>query len=63
MHERTPPQDLLNKPKMDAGVVQSLRVVLRVVRTVVRNFYRQLKQKCGVFIGRHQLHRAAAAHP
>lgn len=44
-------QDLLHKLKLDASDIQSLRVVLRVVRTIVRNFYRQLKQKCGVFIG------------
>lgn len=27
-----------------------LKIVLKVVKTVLRNFYRQLRSKCGVFV-------------
>ena len=43
-------QNLLD-PTCEPALQQAdLKVVLRVVRTALRHFYRQLKTKCGVFI-------------
>lgn len=43
-------QNLLD-PACEPALQQAdLKIVLRVVRTVLRHFYRQLKTKCGVFI-------------
>ena len=42
---------ILLDPACDMATQQAeLKVVLRVMRTVLRNFYRQLRTKCGVFI-------------
>ena len=42
---------ILLDPACDMARQQAeLKVVLRVMRTVLRNFYRQLRTKCGVFI-------------
>ena len=42
---------ILLDPACDMATQQTeLKVVLRVMRTVLRNFYRQLRTKCGVFI-------------
>lgn len=38
-------------PTCEPAIQQAdLKVVLRVVKTVLRKFYRQLRTKCGVFI-------------
>ena len=43
-------QNLLD-PTCEPALQQAdLKIVLRVVRTVLGHFYRQLKTKCGVFI-------------
>ena len=43
-------QNLLD-PTCEPALQQAdLKIVLRVVRTVLGHFYRQLKSKCGVFI-------------
>ena len=42
---------ILLDPACDPALQNAeLKVVLRVVRTVLRHFYRQLRSKCGVFI-------------
>ncbi len=43
-------QNLLDPTCEPALQAADLKIVLRVVRTVLRHFYRQLKTKCGVFI-------------
>lgn len=43
-------QNLLDPTCEPALQSADLKIVLRVVRTVLRHFYRQLKTKCGVFI-------------
>ena len=43
-------QNLLDPGCEPALQASDLRIVLRVVRTVLRSFYRQLRSKSGVFV-------------
>lgn len=43
-------QNLVDPTCEPAAQQADLKVVLRVVKTVLRNFHQQLKSKCGVFI-------------
>ncbi|KAK9810126.1 hypothetical protein WJX72_005196 [[Myrmecia] bisecta] len=43
-------QNLLDPTCEPAVQSTDLKIVLRVVRTVMRHFYRQLRSKCGVFV-------------